>query len=136
MSDDPPVGLGLGQPPQALAVLPQIPGHGLRSDPLAKQDLTSGDDRQLGLADLVVGSGLGATGSLTDDEQEVERDAARLADLPERRLRERVESVVGWLLHEVEGQEATAHGLCQAVERKAGLLERLDEADTTDIGIG
>jgi hypothetical protein len=56
--------------------------------------------------------------------------------MSEGRLGQRVVARVRGILDEVQREEPVANGLREPIERQAATLERLDDADTADVGLG
>jgi hypothetical protein len=83
----PPVRLGLGNPPQAVAVDAQPPLNHRCLEPPPKLPLDQLGDASLVLADMVVRIGLGEADRFTNDHGQLQRDAGLRAQPPEGRRR-------------------------------------------------
>ena len=118
----PPVRLRLDDPAQAVGGDPEPPFDDDGAEPHRELELDRGHDRQLLLADVILGPRLGEADGLADHPQKVEGDPRSVAQLLERSPADPGEPIVGARVQVGERECSVPYGGGHPVERNAGLV--------------
>ena len=129
----PPGAFLLGDPADAVALDAEQPLDARRPEALGELQFDERHDRDLVLAQPIVGRRGRHADRLPDDHQQFERDAGPLADLLERLVRQGGEPLVGGRVEEVERERAALDGGPDGFERDPGILERPAHQYPTDV---
>jgi hypothetical protein len=132
----PPVGLGLGDPAQAVCADPKPALDHEGPNPVRELELDRRHDRQLVLADPVLRSRLREADRLANHLQQVHVDPGALAELAERRVADLGESIERARIEVGEGKRSVADGGGHPVERHAGLLQAVHPSRPEHVALG
>jgi hypothetical protein len=123
----------LGDPADAVALDAEQSLDARGAEALGELHLDERHDRDLVLAQPIVGRGWRHPDRLPDDRQQLERDAGPLAHLPERLVGEGGEPLIGGRVEEVERERAALDSGPDGFERDPGILERPTDQHTAHV---
>ena len=129
----PPCRFLLGDPADAVALDAEQPLDSRRAEALGELHLDERHDRDLVLAQPIVGRGRRHADRLPDDRQQLVRDAGPLADLPERLVGQGGEPLVRGRVEEGQRERAALDGGPDGFERDPGILERPAHQHAPDV---